>query len=155
MMPYRLQLLLICASLAITSNSLAQPIQHINPAGLPTSKSYTQVVAAQGSRTVYISGQVSSNAAGEIVNKGDFRGQVRQVYENLKTALAAVGGTFSDVVKTTTYVVNTDVNKVAAVREIRSQYYSTPNPPASTYVGVQGLYDKDILIEIEATAVLK
>ena len=103
----------------------------------------------------YISGQVSANIKGEIVHKGDFRAQTTQVYENLKTALAAVGATFSDVVKLTTFVVNTDAEKIGIVREIRSQFYTTPKPPASTYVGVQGLYDKDVMIEIEAVAILK
>lgn len=133
----------------------AQQIQYINPNGLPVSKNYTQVVATQGGRTIYISGQVSANSTSEIIGKGDFGAQVKQVYENLKTALAAVGATFNDVIKTTTYVVNTDADKIKLVREIRSQYYTGPNPPASTYTGVQGLYDKDVMIEIEAIAVVK
>ncbi|QMW03584.1 RidA family protein [Spirosoma foliorum] len=147
---------ILFASLLVGANAVvAQQLQYNNPQGLPTSKNYTQVVVAQSSRVAYISGQVSANAKGEIVYKGDFRGQTKQVLENLKIALASIGATFADVIKTTTYVVNTDPEKIGIVREVRSQYFTGANPPGSTYVGVQGLYDKDVLIEIEATVALK
>jgi enamine deaminase RidA (YjgF/YER057c/UK114 family) len=150
------QLVLSVYLLLTIHTAFAQQLQHINPSELPVSKSYTQVVVvAPGSRMAYISGQVSANTKGEIMHKGNFRAQTTQVYENLKTALAAVGATFADVVKLTTFVVNTDADKIGIVREVRSQFYTAPNPPASTYVGVQGLYDKDVMIEIEAIAVLK
>ena len=97
------------------------PTQFINPEGLFVSAGYTQVVAVAGKQTVYISGQVALNANGEIVNS-DFAAQTRQVYENLTTALQAVGASFNDIVKTTTFVVNTDAEKAKIVREIRSQY---------------------------------
>lgn len=148
---------LFCSLLLLVSVSQlqAQQIQHINPSGLANSKNYTQVVLVQTGRTAYISGQVSANAKGEIVHKGDFRRQTQQVFENLKTALAAIDATFSDVVKITTYVVNTDAEKIGIVRDVRSQFYTGSTPSASTYVGVQGLYDKDVLIEIEAIVALK
>ncbi|GAB4029819.1 RidA family protein [Spirosoma gilvum] len=138
-----------------THTLFAQSLQYINPPGLSVSKGYTQVVVTQGSRTAYISGQISANANGDILNKGDFRGQAKQVFENLKTALTAAGATFNDIIKLTYYVVNTDSEKISIVREIRGQYVTGPNPPASTYMGVQGLYDKDVLIEIEAVVALK
>ena len=149
------RLLFVAFSLLVPSALRAQSVQHLNPAGLPVTKSYTQVVTTHGGRTVYISGQVSANSKGEIVHKGDFPAQVQQVYENLKIALAAVGATFKDVVKTTTYVVNSDASSISTVRAVRSQYYSGANPPASTYIGVQALYDPDALIEIEVIAVVK
>ncbi len=154
-MPYQNLLLLACNLLATASLSAAQSIQHINPPGLPVSKNYSQVVVAQGSRTIYVSGQVSANEKGEIINKDDFTAQVKQVHENLKIALAAAGATVNDVVKVTAYVVNTDASKIGIVRDVRKLYFTSPNPPASTYVGVQGLYDKDVMVEIEAIAVLK
>lgn len=147
--------ILLAYFLLVSFTGSAQQIQHINPPNLAISKGYTQVVVAQGGRTVFISGQVSANSKGEVMYKGDFRGQARQVFENLKTALAAVGATFSNVVKMTTYVVETDAEKIGIVREVRNQYFTGANPPASTYVGVQGLYDKDVMLEIEAIAVIK
>lgn len=134
---------------------LAQQIQRINPPGLFVSKDYTNVVTAQGGRTVYMSGQISANAKGELLHEGDLRAQAKQACENLKLALAAAGATFDDVVKTTTFVVNSDAEKVEIVRQVWSQYSTAPYPLANTYVGVQALYDKEVLIEIEAIAVVK
>ncbi len=148
--------LLFSIALLFSAHSLfAQQLWYVNPTGLPFSKNYTQIVVTMSRQTAYISGQVSANAKGEIVHKGDFRGQTKQVYENLRIALLAVGATFSDVIKTTTYVVNTDAIKIGIVREVRNQYYTGTNPPASTYVGVQGLYDPDVLIEVEAVVLVK
>ncbi len=54
--------------------------QFINPEGLSNSPAYSQVVAINSGRMIYISGQVPLNAKGEIVGKGDLRAQARQVF---------------------------------------------------------------------------
>jgi len=86
-----------------------------------------------------------------LVVAGDFRAQTKQVFENLKAALAAAGATFDNVVKTNTYV--TDLTEIQALREIRASYYGR-NVPASTLVRVGGLARPDLMIEIEAIAVV-
>ena len=58
-------------------------------------------VAAPAGKMVFVSGQVSRNAQGEIVGKGDIRAQTRQVLENMKSVLAQGGATMDDVVKVT------------------------------------------------------
>lgn len=126
-------------------------INRINPSTLSTPTGYTHVVEVRGGRTVYIAGQVALDAAGNIVGKGDFAAQTTQVFENLKLALAAVGATFDNVVKVTTYV--TDLSQMQALREIRSKYYGK-NPPASTLVQITQLAHEALLIEIEAIAVV-
>ncbi len=142
---------LLCTILALQ----AQDTQYINPFGTKP-PGYTHVVVVRGpGKTIYISGQVPVNATGEIVGQGDLKKQVTQVYENLKIALKAAGATFDDVVKMNTYVVNYKPADVAIIREVRSQYLSRENPPASTLAGVQALYHPDIMIEIEAIAVIK
>jgi enamine deaminase RidA (YjgF/YER057c/UK114 family) len=105
---------------------------------------------------VYISGQVALNERGEVVGDGDLEAQLRQVYENLKAALAAAGATFADVVKQTTYVVNFDAARDRPViGRVRSQYLPATNPPASTLVGVQALANPALLVEVEAIAVVE
>ncbi|HXH22974.1 MAG TPA: RidA family protein [Dehalococcoidia bacterium] len=132
------------------------PLEHLNPPGLSSPTGYTHVVAATGGRNIYISGQVALNERGEVVGEGDLEAQLRQVYENLKTALAAAGATFADVVKQTTYVVNFDAARDRPViGRVRSQYLSAANPPASTLVGVQALANPALLVEVEAVAVLE
>ncbi len=123
-----------------------------NPAGLAQPTGYTHVVAARGQRLVYISGQIAFDAAGQLVGPGDLRAQAVQVYENLKTALAAAGATFADVVKLNTYVVNFKPEFRPLLAEVRGQFIAG-QPPASTLVGVSALALDGLLIEIEAVAV--
>jgi len=127
--------------------------QFLNP--FPTKPNgYTHVVVTDCAKTIYISGQVPVNEKGEIVGKGDFAVQTRQVYENLKITLQAAGATFSDVVKMTTYVKDYKTDYLTALRSIRTEYLPKENPPASTLAGVQSLYSPDVMIEIEAIAVI-
>ena len=80
--------LILLSSLLVSSPALvAQQLQYINPPDLPTSKNYTQIVVTQVSRVAYISGQVSANARGEIINKGDFRAQTKQVLEKPQNSI--------------------------------------------------------------------
>ena len=132
-----------------------QKKQFINPPELSTPRGYTHVVTSEGGKTVYIAGQVSMNAKGEIVGKGDLKAQMVQVYENLKVALKAAGAEFTDVVKMTTYIVNYQPEHIPILREVRANYLSPTLPPANTLLGVQALFQPDVLIEIEAIAVIK
>lgn len=130
------------------------PKQFFNPPALNPANGYTHAVAATGSKTIYVSGQVSVNEKAEVVGKGDFRAQVERVFENLKTALAAAGATFADVVKVTYFVVGLKSEHVPVVREIRAKYLNPANPPASSLVGVEALVVPDWLVEIEVVAVV-
>jgi enamine deaminase RidA (YjgF/YER057c/UK114 family) len=127
-----------------------QPSRYTNPEGLSKPTGYTHVVLDGG--TVYISGQVSVNEKGEVVGKGDLRAQVTRVYENLALCLKAAGLGFGDIVKMNTYVVNYKPVDVTVIREVRKNYLSGENPPASTLVGVTALVNPDFMIEIEAIA---
>ncbi len=129
--------------------------EFLNPAGLPVLPGFSQVVTATEGKIVFISGQVALDANNEVVGKGDLGAQVAQTFENLKRALAAVGATFDDVLKTNTYIVNYTPDMIGVVREVRSQYLPQEKPPASTLIGVQALVLEDLLIEIEAFALLK
>jgi enamine deaminase RidA (YjgF/YER057c/UK114 family) len=137
------------------SNAADESTKFINPEGLNKPTGYTHVVVSSGTRTIYISGQVALNANGEVVGKNDLKAQTEQVFENLKTALAAAGCTFDNVVKTTTFIVNYKPESIPMIREIRGKYLGNDHPPASTLLGVQALAREDFLIEIEAVAVLK
>lgn len=128
-------------------------IRFINPPRIPPSTNYTHVVETTAKRTVYISGQVPLDEHGNLVGENDIAAQAAQVFENIRIALESVGGTFDDVVKLTTYVVETA--DVQAVREVRQRYITAPHPPAHTAVPVRKLFRPDFLIEIEAIAALR
>ena len=125
----------------------------LNPDTLSKPPGYTHVVDMAGpARIIYIAGQLALDRSGKMVGVGDFRAQAIQVFENLKSALAAVGASFNDVVKTNTYVL--DMSHRPILREVRDSYLNKAAPPASTLVGVTALAYPEALIEIEAIALL-
>jgi enamine deaminase RidA (YjgF/YER057c/UK114 family) len=113
---------------------------------------YTHVVVAPDGRTVYVAGQVALDSTGQVVGSGDFKAQAELVFRNLNRAMESVGGSLADVIKTTTYV--TDFKNVAALREIRGKYLTGGHPPANTLLVVSSLARPELLLEIEAVAVL-
>jgi enamine deaminase RidA (YjgF/YER057c/UK114 family) len=123
----------------------------INPRGLGKPPGYTHVVeiTAPG-RIVYIAGQLGVDRDGKVV--GDIRAQAVQTFENLKTALAAVGADFGHVLKFNNYLV--DRAHLPTFREVRDSYLPAANRPASTTIAISGLARDGALIEIEAVAAL-
>jgi reactive intermediate/imine deaminase len=134
------------------SAGLPVPANFINPETMHTPTGYTHVVEVTAGRPVYIAGQVALDPAGVLVGPGDIRAQARQVFDNLQAALQAVGASFEQVVKLTYYLV--DVTELPVVREVRDQYVNTQQPPASTAVEVSRLVRDDLLVEVEAVAII-
>jgi enamine deaminase RidA (YjgF/YER057c/UK114 family) len=126
----------------------------INPLELSVPTNYSHVAVASAGRTVYVSGQIALDSTGRVVGAGDLHAQTVQVYENLKAALAAADASFADVIKMTSFVVDLTPERAQVVRDVRSQYLPQGHKPASTMVGVTSLVDADLLVEIEAIAVL-
>ena len=109
-------------------------------------------VKVSAGQLVFVSGQVARNSQGETVGKGDITAQTRQVLENIKTVLESAGATMDDVVKVSVFVTNLEEH-FAQIHEVRAQYFKK-DYPASTMVEVKALANKDLLIEIEAVAVI-
>jgi len=126
----------------------------INPPGLKPLGMYSNVAAARGGTVVFISGQVAVDSQGKVVGKGDIEAQAVQVFENLKLALEAAGGTFQDVLKFTIFIKNLTPEARKAVMGVRNRYISPTSPPAATMVGIDRLVEDDLLVEIEAVAVV-
>jgi enamine deaminase RidA (YjgF/YER057c/UK114 family) len=123
--------------------------------GAPTVYSpirYAQGIKTTGGTIVWISGQVSQDKNGKMVHKGDFAGQARQALSNLKAMVEAAGGTINDIIKVNTYL--TDLRYREELARVRAEFFPDGKLPASTLVGVAGLADPDMLVEIEAIAVL-
>lgn len=127
-------------------------LRFVNPPALSKPTGYSHVAEASGGRTLFVSGQVPLDAEGNLVGAGDFREQVHQVFRNIKAALAAMDADLNSVVKLNYYVV--DMGQLAVLREVRNAYINTQAPPASTTVQVGGLFRPDILVEIDAIAVV-
>lgn len=124
-------------------------VRYINRAPL----GYSHIVEVRGGRTLYIAGQLALDQNGKLVGPGDFRTQIRQVFENLKTRLEEGGASFKDVVKLNYYL--TDASDLQGLRETRDSYINTESPPASTLVVVKQLVREEYLVEVEAIAVAR
>ena len=138
--------------LTASAGSLLAQTEFLKPAGIAPANGYSHVVVTRPDKLIFIAGQVANNPKGEVVGKGDLKAQTEQVFQNLKTALAAAGASFDNVVKLNLYVKGYKEESRAVIREIRNKYINTTNPPASTLIGVAALALDDYLIEIEAVA---
>lgn len=134
-----------------TDGSEDTMLTHNPPDGVAPAQGYSHVVMGEG-RLVVISGQVALDEKGNVVGEGDPAAQARQVFENLERCLAAGEATFADVAKLTFYV--TDIGFLPAVRAARDAHIDTKHPPASTAVQVTALVRPELLIEVEALAII-
>ena len=127
--------------------------RYLNPKELSTPRFYTHAVSAEGGGTlVYVSGQVSWDAGGAVVGKGDMRAQSEQVFRNVTAALKAAGADWGDVIKMNGYMVGMNAERVSAYREVRQRFLKEGALPASTLVGVEALVHPDLLLEVEVVA---
>ncbi|WP_431041500.1 RidA family protein [Streptomyces sp. P1-3] len=121
------------------------------PEGLAPGTGYSHVVWGTG-RFVAVSGQIALDEKGDLVGEGDPAAQARQVFANLGRCLAAAGATFADVVKLTYFV--TDIDHLPPIREARDEVVDPARPPASSAVQVTALIRPELLLEIEAYAIV-
>jgi enamine deaminase RidA (YjgF/YER057c/UK114 family) len=128
-------------------------LELINPDDLPTPDSYAQVVAATGSRIVFVAGQVADDAEGNVIGPGDLAVQARQAFANVARALAAAGAGPEQVTKITIYVVGYRREHLSNISEARIAAFGD-HKPADTIVGVESLAEREHLIEVEAIAVV-
>jgi len=129
--------------------------QYANPKELNVPRFYTHTVSVEGAaKLVTISGQVSWDAGGNVVGKGDMRAQSEQVFRNVTAALKAAGAGWGDVIKMNGYMVGMNAERVNAYREVRQRFLKEGVLPASTLVGVEALVHLDLLLEVEVIAAL-
>ena len=134
-------------------SSKSAPLKEVVPVeGLAKPKGVWSVaIRANPGQLVFVSGLLSKNAAGEVVGPGDIAAQTEQVLENLRTALAAAGGTLADIVRVDVHV--RDITQFDTIHAVRRRYFPQ-DPPTSTMVEVSRLTDERCLIEISVIAVL-
>ena len=115
-------------------------------------KLYAQVIRAKARRSVHVAGTLSFDEQQNLVGEGSMATQYRTVLENIRRSLAAVGAKPSDVVRTTTYLVDFEAHYREGAQEWVN-FFGT-SPPVSTAVCVSRLDDPRCLVEIEAYAEL-
>jgi len=130
-------------------------IERANPAGLHETPGYHHVTITDAPRMVFLAGQCPLDESGELAGPGDLRAQVDQVVRNITVALASVGATPEDVVRTVIYVVSADRADLGLVwTALRSSPIAGALTTASTLLGVAQLGFPGQLVEIDVTAAL-
>lgn len=99
---------------------------------------------------VALSGSTGRATDGRIVPGGAYP-QTRQAIENLQTALAALGGSLADVIRTRVFIV--DMTEWEAIARAHCEAFAE-HPPASSLIGVNALFEPELLVEIEADAII-
>ena len=133
-------------------------VQLFSPEGMFQPVPYAHVSVSTGSRQVHVAGQIARNAEGNHIAVGDLAGQVAQVLRNTAVGLAGAGATFADVVRLRFFVTQWSPEKMGdfmAGVELVAEELGLPLPlPPASLIGVDILFEEDVLVELEAYAIL-
>jgi len=129
----------------------------INPSSLFDSRpfGFSQIVVSNPGKIISISGQVAWDKHQNIIGENDLAVQTEKALANLKIAVTEAGGSIDDIVMLRIYKVNFQKEDANVISEILHNYFGADNPPASTWLSVQGLANEKFLIEIEAQATIE
>lgn len=125
-------------------------VQAFNPPELWSPFGAFSMAVIQGDgHIVHLKGQISLDRHGQVVGNNDMRAQTRQVLENIRDVLAAMGGQMADVLSLVHYA--TDIDAFMTTGDIRKAFFAAPFPVTTT-VQVERLYRPELMIEIAAIA---
>lgn len=110
---------------------------------------YSRAVRVGG--VVHVSGTTATDASGKLVGVGDPAAQTRQALDNIRSALERAGARLEDVVRTRIYV--TDISRWEIIGRVHGEFFAQILPTTSM-IEVRALIDPDMLVEIEAEAIV-
>ena len=133
------------------------PKEYINPKELFSSLQYgfSQIVSSTGGKMVFLSGQVGWNESQQMADVDNLKIQTWQAFKNINIAMKAAGGTMADVVSMRIYIVERKLEESHYIQEALKAFFPTEQAPATTWIGVSALANKEFLVEIEAIGVIE
>jgi enamine deaminase RidA (YjgF/YER057c/UK114 family) len=133
-------------------------VQTFSPDNMFQPVPYSHVSVGTGSRHVHVAGQISRDGEANRIATDDLAGQVAQVLRNTALGLAGAGATFADVVRLRFFMTQSATEKFEAFMagiELVSEDLGLPQPlPPVSVIGVDFLFEPDVLVELEAYAIL-
>jgi enamine deaminase RidA (YjgF/YER057c/UK114 family) len=130
-------------------------VEYLDPPGTaPAQGNYSHVTRVKSGDLYYIAGQLAVDGSGNVVGKGDFEAQFRQVFSNMQDVLTGLGLTFDNIVKFNTYFVHSqDIDAFMRLRkETFRKFFSTEKYPPNTIAVIDRLVKEDFLFEVVAVA---
>ena len=121
------------------------------PSGTPWESIAGYSRAVRVGNIIEVAGTTAVDAEGQVVGAGDIGEQTDYIFNKIRNALNDAGSKMSDVIRTRMYL--TDINDWETVARVHGDIFSDIKP-VSTLVEVSGLIDKELLIEIEVSAVV-
>jgi enamine deaminase RidA (YjgF/YER057c/UK114 family) len=115
-------------------------------------RAYSPAVKITGGTTIYLAGQTGYQDERGEVYPGDFDGQVRTAFERMRKTLASAGGKLADIVTMTVFI--TDMANGTRFTQLRKEFFQEDRYPASALIGIKELARPEMMIEIQAIAVL-
>ena len=115
------------------------------------SRGFSPAVTTRGGRTIWLSGMTARQDEAGNSLAGNFEAQVHGVFRKIEKTLERAGGTLQDLVTTTVFIL--DVRHGPQFGDIRKQYFGK-GYPASAQITVAGFAHPDIMVEVQAVAVV-
>ena len=112
----------------------------------------SQAVIIGGGRTMYLSGHVPLSTEGKVPS--GMEAQLVLAFENLNATLTAAGATARNLARISIYVRDFHADQLPMIRQVRDRFIDESLPPASALIGVAELFHPDVLVEVDAVAVL-
>lgn len=145
--------LLAAACFMLPGSALAEDVmlKSVNPPGADI-PGISQAMIVESGKLMYLSGHVPFGKDG--IAENNFEAQLDQVFANMQATLKQAGTDFSALARLTFYVRGYDGSQLETLRLVRDRWIDTANPPASALIGVAALFHPDVLVEVDAIAVL-
>ena len=128
------------------------PKEHLQGDARQTERAYSPAVKVRGGTTIYVAGHGGYQDEPGKTNADDFDAQVRVSFARMQQTLEKAGGSLDDIVTMTVFI--TDMANGTRFTQLRREFFKAGRYPASALIGIKALARPEMMVEIQAIAVL-